>query len=197
MIGFKACLVNTFGVSQQLILAGLGSLIMMGAQGAWPAAIRAETIEFGQQEVEQKRFIAIAVPRRYGYSLVVVEQVRDTRPCWQESGNAPIQVDPLLLTFDFTGICGRATDSNGYSVRMGGQDLALTHTLSVRGVGNDILLVASSRVDVYAAPIVIGRTYGVTNGFAKIVLEPGWRFTKRTYGEKTLGHVYFTHDSSD
>ncbi|NJK37937.1 MAG: DUF3747 domain-containing protein [Oscillatoriales cyanobacterium RM2_1_1] len=151
-------------------------------------------VEFGQREVDQERFVAIAVPRRYGYSLVIVEQVSDTRPCWQESGNNPTEVDPLLLTFDFTGICGRATDSNGYSLRMGGRDLALTHTLSIQSVGGDILLVASSRVDVYAPLIIIGRTYGMSNGFTKIILEPGWRFAKRTYDNKTLGHIYFTND---
>ncbi|MEA5498539.1 DUF3747 domain-containing protein [Limnoraphis robusta Tam1] len=159
-------------------------------------ASEAIAVEFGKQEVQQERFIAIAVPRAYGYSLVIVEQVSNTTPCWSESGNNPIQVDPLLLNFDFTGICGRATDSNGYSVRMGEQDLALSHTLSVRGTGNEILLVATSRANPQEAPIVIGRTYGLSNGFTKILLEPGWRFTKRTYQDKTLGHIYFTNDIS-
>ncbi|MCG5059536.1 MAG: DUF3747 domain-containing protein [Limnoraphis sp. WC205] len=159
-------------------------------------ASEAIAVEFGKQEVQQERFIAIAVPRNYGYSLVIVEQVSNTTPCWSESGNNPIQVDPLLLNFDFTGICGRATDSNGYSVRMGEQDLALSHTLSVRGTGNEILLVATSRANPQEQPIVIGRTYGLSNGFTKILLEPGWRFTKRTYQDKTLGHIYFTNDIS-
>ncbi|MEL7037624.1 MAG: DUF3747 domain-containing protein [Cyanobacteria bacterium J06592_8] len=156
----------------------------------------AMAFEFGQKEVEQERFAAMAVPRAFGYSLVIVEQISNTVDCWSESGNNPIEIDPLLLNFDFTGICGRATDSNGYSVRMGGEDLALSHRLSVRGVGNEILLVATSRDDVYASPIVIGRTNGMSNGFTKIILEPGWRMTKRTYNGQTLGHVYFTHDSS-
>ncbi|MGB3190960.1 MAG: DUF3747 domain-containing protein [Limnoraphis sp.] len=159
-------------------------------------ASEAIAVQFGQREVQQERFVAMAIPRAYGYSLVIVEQVSNSTPCWSESGSNPIQVDPLLLNFDFTGICGRATDSNGYSVRMGGEDLALSHSLSVRGVDNDILLVATSRENPYAEPIVIGRSYGVSNGFVKIILEPGWRFTKRTYQDKTLGHTYFTHDYS-
>lgn len=159
-------------------------------------ASEALAVQFGQKEVEQERFVAMAVPRAYGYSLVIVEQVSNSTPCWSESGSNPIQIDPLLLNFDFTGICGRATDSNGYSVRMGGEDLALSHSLSVRGVGDDILLVATSRENPYDEPIVIGRSYGVSNGFVKILLEPGWRFTKRTYQDKTLGHTYFTHDYS-
>lgn len=152
-------------------------------------------VQFDQTEVEQDRFVAIAVPRAFGHTLVIVEQVSDSRPCWSEGGSQPTIIDPLLLNFDFTGICGRAADSNGYSVRMAGQDLALSHALSVQSTPNDILLVAQSRADAYAPPIIIGRTYGFTGGFAKIILEPGWRLTKRAYQGKTLGHIYFTSDS--
>ncbi|MGL5084057.1 MAG: DUF3747 domain-containing protein [Microcoleaceae cyanobacterium] len=174
----------------RVALAGVSFALLALGSG-----IKTAAVEFGQKEVDQSRFIAIAVPRRYGHSLVIVEQVSDSRPCWQESGNRPVQVDPLLLSFDFTGICGRATDGNGYSVRIGDKDLALTHTLSVQGTENDIVLVATSRVDVYAAPIVIGRTDGFSPGFSKIILEPGWRFTKRTYNDKAVGHIYFTIDA--
>ena len=156
---------------------------------------KTNAVEFGQTEVDQERFIAIAVPRTFGYSLVIVEQVTTRRACWSESGTQPIEVDPLLLNFDFTGICGRATDSNGYSVRVEGQDLALSHNLSVQGTPNDILLVATPRGNFNAQPIIIGRTYGLTQGFSKIILEPGWRFTKRNYQGKTLGHIYLTYDS--
>lgn len=152
-------------------------------------------VEFDHKEVDQERFVAIAVPRAFGHTLVIVEQISDSRPCWSESGNQPTLVDPLLLNFDFTGICGRATDSNGYSVRMAGKDLALSHALSVQSTPNDIVLVAQSRANVTAPPIIIGRSYGFTNGFAKIILEPGWRLTKRVYQGKTLGHIYFTSDS--
>ncbi|TVU54717.1 MAG: DUF3747 domain-containing protein [Arthrospira sp. PLM2.Bin9] len=155
----------------------------------------ANAVQFGQQEVDQDRFVAMAVPRAFGYSLVVVEQISDSRPCWSENGSRPVQVEPLLLNFDFTGICGRATDSNGYSVRMGGQDLALSHSLTVQAIPGEILLVANSRADVYAPPIIIGRSFGRSSGFTKIFLEPGWRFTKRTYNDRTLGHIYFTHDN--
>ncbi len=164
-----------------------------------PEAIRltsrsANAVEFDHTEVEQERFIAMAVPRAFGYSLVIVEQKSDTQACWSERGSSPTVVDPLLLNFDFTGICGRATDSNGYSVRMGQQDLALSHSLTVRSVENEIFLVATSRADVSAPPIIIGRSYGISNSFTKIILEPGWRFTKRSYQGKTLGHIYFTSD---
>ncbi len=170
------------------------AVLAMTALSTFNVASQAIAVQFGQYEVQQDRFIAMAVPRAFGHSLVIVEQVSNSRPCWNESGSSPTVVDPLLLSFDFTGICGRATDSNGYSVRMGEQDLVMSHTLNVRGVGNELLLVATSRVNPHDQPIVIGRTYGLSDGFTKIVLEPGWRFTKRTYQGQTLGHIYFTHD---
>ncbi|MBW4657961.1 MAG: S-layer homology domain-containing protein [Drouetiella hepatica Uher 2000/2452] len=43
----------------------------------------------------------------------------------------------------------------------------------------------------------MGRTNGVTSDFAKITLDPGWRFTKRVFGEQTLGHVYLTYDGDN
>ena len=154
----------------------------------------ATAVEFDQTEVEQERFVAVAFPRGFGYSLIVLEQISDTQACWSEQGNSPTVIDPLLVNFDFTGICGRATDSNGYSVRIAGKDLALSHTLTVRSVENEIFLVATSQHNVETPPIIIGRSYGMSNGFTKIVLEPGWRFTKRSYQGKTLGHIYFTND---
>src|SRR5690349_12800810 len=83
----------------------------------------------GQQEVDQSNFIAIAVPRRLTPQLVVLEEISDSQPCWRESGSRPARVDPLLLNFNFTGICGRSTDSNGYSIRMGGEDLSRRYRL--------------------------------------------------------------------
>ncbi|MGD1712753.1 DUF3747 domain-containing protein [Dapis sp. BLCC M172] len=149
---------------------------------------------FDQKEVEQSRYIAIAVPRAFGPQLLILEQKTDARECWTESGDRPTLVDPLLLNFDFTGICGRATDSNGYSIRMAGTDLALDYALSLQMSGGDIRLMGISRVDSNAPRLLIGRTYGLANGFTKIVLEPGWRFAKRSYQGKELGHIYVTTD---
>jgi hypothetical protein len=151
---------------------------------------------FGQEEVRQRDFIAIAAPvgttaRR---SLLIVEQQASTRPCWSESGSAPTVVEPLLLNFDFSGICGRATDSNAYSVRVGGEDLGISYTLSLVRSGNDMVLMANPYRG-NGPSLEIGRA-GYTEEFSKISLNPGWRFTKRTYQGRTLGHVYLTHDSS-
>ncbi|NJO40481.1 MAG: DUF3747 domain-containing protein [Cyanobacteria bacterium CRU_2_1] len=152
---------------------------------------------FGQQEVDQSRFIAIAAPRSGGtaHQLLILEQISDDRPCWSESGNNPIIVDPLLINFDFTGICGRSTDSNGFSIRVNGEDLALVYSLRVVDRDNDLVLVAASS-DRDQPEVEVGRAYGMTAGFARIILNPGWRFTKRTFGDQILGHVYLTYEGS-
>ena len=149
---------------------------------------------FDQKEVDQSRYVAIAIPRDFGPQLLILEQKTDARQCWSESGDRPTLVDPLLLTFNFTGICGRATDSNGYSIRMAGTDLALDYALSLQMSGGDIRLMGISRIDSNAPRLLIGKTYGLANGMTKIILEPGWRFAKRSYQGKELGHIYITTD---
>lgn len=149
---------------------------------------------FDQKEVDQSRYVAIAIPRDFGPQLLILEQKTDARQCWSESGDRPTLVDPLLLNFNFTGICGRATDSNGYSIRMAGTDLALDYALSLQMSGGDIRLMGISRIDSNAPRLLIGKTYGLANGMTKIILEPGWRFAKRSYQGKELGHIYITTD---
>ncbi|WP_017720435.1 DUF3747 domain-containing protein [Kamptonema formosum] len=156
---------------------------------------QALAVTFGQQEVDQNKFIAVAQPLAgNSYKLLLIEQISNQRPCWSESGSNPVKVEALLLQFDFTGICGRGLDSNGYSLRMAEQDFGLQYTLNLVNRDGDIQLVAISNKDPKAPPIVIGKTNGIADGFLKINLDPGWRFTKRTYNGKTLGHVYFTSD---
>lgn len=157
-------------------------------------------IKFGQQEVDQSKFIAIAVPlkRSNSQQLTILEQVSNKRPCWQESrtSSGPVKVNPLLLTFNFTGICSRATDSNGYSIRIAGTDLGMRYNISLQRTATDTLLVGTDRRNPYSEPVVIGRTGGITNDISKIQLTPGWRFTKRTYNGKALGHIYLTNDTT-
>jgi N-acetylmuramoyl-L-alanine amidase len=154
---------------------------------------------FGQKEVDQNKFIAISVPIARGKSqnLMILEQVSNQRACWKETGGTPATVDPLLLKFNFTGICGRATDSNGYSIRLAGKDVGMQYTLSLQKVNGDMVLVGTNRRNPFAQRLVIGHTGGITDGIMKINLEPGWRMTKRTYNGQTLGHIYFTNDSSE
>lgn len=172
---------------------GLGILMMACFGAAVPQIARAGM--FTQTEVDQSRYVVVAVPiPRGGYRLLVVEQIKDTRPCWRTAGSNPTVVDLLLATFNFTGICGRATDSNGYSIRVAQQDLGLQYSLRIEQGEGELVLVGSSNRG--GPRMIIGRTHGIQEGkFLQFFLEPGWRLTRRTYKGRVLGHVYFTNDS--
>lgn len=174
-----------------LIAATATSAAMSTLSPVPPAA----AAQFGQQEVDQNKFIAIAAPvGATSHQLLILEQISNSRACWSESGSAPTVVDPLLLKFDFTGICGRSTDSNGYSVRVADQDLGVQYSLRLVKQANDLKLMAVSNRDRSTPPIEIGRTQAIANGFTKIELNQGWRLTKRTYNGRALGHVYLTNN---
>jgi hypothetical protein len=150
---------------------------------------------FDEQEIDRNQIIAIARP--YGankYDLLVIEQIPGKKQCWSESGSRPTVVEPLLLKFDFTGHCNRSTDSNGYSIRVDGQDFGLDYLLRIVERNGELFLVGTSRTNPSQRDIVIGRTYGLQRGFLKIHLNAGWRFSKRAYQGKVLGHVYFSGD---
>ena len=152
---------------------------------------------FGQKNVDQEKFIAIAAPfGQNNHQLLVLEQISNDRACWNETGNAPVVVDPLLTTFDFTGICGRSTDSNGYSIRVAGEDLGLQYSLRVVERDGDLKLVGRPFQLGSGSEIEIGSARGVADGFVKLRLNPGWQFAKRTYQGQTLGHVYLTHNAA-
>jgi Protein of unknown function (DUF3747) len=152
---------------------------------------------FAQQEAAQSNFVAVAAPYGGGtaHQLMVIEQLRNSQACWGETrGPGTTQIEPLLVNFDFTGICGRSLDSNGYSIRMGGEDLAMRYALRIVRTDDDMALMGiPNRPEL---PVLdLGHTQGVSSGFTKIQLNPGWRFTRRSYQGKSLGHVYLTHDS--
>jgi N-acetylmuramoyl-L-alanine amidase len=173
-------------------IAALGTVVLTTLSTFGPA----KAVDFGQQEVQQNKFVAVAMPYAGNqYNLFIFEQISKTQPCWQlSSSGSAIAVDLLLQKFDFTGICGRNSDTNGYSIRKAGQDLSWRYNLNIVKRDSELVLLGVSSTEPNAPPLEIGRTYGVTNGFTKIVLNPGWRFTKRTYNGKVLGHTYLTSD---
>ena len=154
-----------------------------------------QAVSFGEQEVNQNDFVVVAAPYRHGYNLMIVEQVPGARQCWSENGVNPVFVDPLLLNFDFTNDCKRSVDSNGYSVRLDGQDYGMDYLVSIVETDGELQLVASSR-DSKQPDILIGTTQGMGDGSLKIFLNPGWRLTKRTYDGSTTEHVYLSGDST-
>ena len=154
---------------------------------------------FQALELNQDAFIVVAAP--IGTSgqkaqLQIYEQVNaKKRPCFQTDNGTPARVNPLLGTFDFTGICSRYIDSVGYSTRVGGEDLFKTYRLVVRKSADDNLLFATAGPG--KPELLVARTYGTAGpvDFLQFKFEPGWRLMRRAYGGRALGHVYLYRDS--
>lgn len=169
--------------------------VLTVASGLNPSTARAVS-SFGQQEVTQNNYVVMAAPRaNNAYNLLVLEQLSSQKECWKTRNDAIGSIEPLLLNFDFTGICGRSTDSNGYSVRMGQEDLALKYSMRLVPRNGYVALIGtpSSRS---MPELEIGRTKAIAQDYLKIDLNPGWRLSRRTFNGKTLGHVYVTHDNT-
>jgi hypothetical protein len=153
---------------------------------------------FGAGELDPSRFLLVAAPIGSSgerFQLNIYEQIRPTRPCFAVGEGKPAAVNPLLITFDFTGICGRFIDANGYSLRIGGSDLATSYRLSVVKGGRDLLLVARPTKSSSQGDLVVARAGGMASGFVKLELEPGWRLKRRQFGGRSLGHVYVYNDA--
>ena len=153
-------------------------------------------------EVDQARFVIVAVPIGSSGSkaqLQVYEQIdAKKRPCYEVAGGSPAAVMPLLGTFDFTGICRRYIDSQGYSARVGGEDLGSTYRFVVRKTPTDNLLVAAPAGGASGKPeMLVGRTQGtaVATTFLAFQLEPEWRVKRRAFGGRALGHIYLYRES--
>lgn len=153
-------------------------------------------VDVSETDVPDDQIAVIAVPAgSIGYNLAVIEQIPGQQQCWSESGSQPTIIEPLWTTFDFTGSCNRATDSNGYSVRVDGQDTSLDYLLSVVSKGDTLELVAQNRSD--RSRTTIGTTFGEQEGeYHKIYLNPGWEITKKTIDDKVLGHYYLSGDTA-
>ncbi|MFM7265813.1 MAG: DUF3747 domain-containing protein [Cyanobium sp.] len=159
-----------------------------------PEGVRAQAL-FQAGDLDQSRFVLVAAPIGKGEraQLNIYEQIRPTRACFAIGEGRPAAVNPLLATFDFTGICGRYIDANGYSLRIGGTDLATTYRLMVSRSGNDTLLLAIPTKG-SGPEMVVARTGGIATGFLKFELEPGWSLKRRQFGGRSLGHVYVYRD---
>ncbi len=175
-------------------LASLALLPLLA--GALPA-VRAQGALFDAREVDQTRFVLVAAPIGDGTraQLNIYEQISNRRPCFATSGSSPARVDPLLGSFDFTGICTRYIDANGYSLRVGGTDLATVYRLSVVRQGSDNILLAAPTRGQSGPEMIVARTNGHDSGFLQFVPEPGWRLMRRHFGNRALGHVYLYRES--
>ncbi|MEL6351789.1 MAG: DUF3747 domain-containing protein [Cyanobacteria bacterium J06627_28] len=166
------------------------------------ASTRAMAQSYGQQAISQDNVVAIAEPVSNGrfYRLLILEQLGSQRTCFAEEAGSPTVIEPLLLNFDFSGICGRSSDSNGYSVRIGGEDLSRRYRLQVTRRGDELVLVALPG----ALPgrggdlpvLEVARSNGVANDFVKLTLDPGWQMARRTLNGSAQGHIYLSNDNS-
>ena len=163
---------------------------------ALPQAAKAQGSVFTAADVDESQFVMVSAPIGKGESsqLNIYEQRTSARPCFAVSGASPAVVDPLLASFDFTGICNRYIDGNGYSLRIGGDDLGTRYRLSVVKTGSDIELLAVPTRDPSRLTMVVARSGGPGNGFLKLNLEPGWKLMRRQYGKRMLGHLYVYRD---
>ena len=151
---------------------------------------------FDSRPIQQERFAILA--QAVGdsrWKLLVLEQIK-TRPlCWEERDDGLIK--PALNTFNFSGICSRYLDSNGYSLRTGGADSDKRYRLKLEQDGNRLVLVAlepdrGERTVVARA----NQTQRDKNAFVKLTLLPGWSLERRAYKGRTLSHVYFANSKS-
>ncbi|MEL7067050.1 MAG: DUF3747 domain-containing protein [Cyanobacteria bacterium J06581_3] len=180
-------------------LTALTAATLAGSAIASTSAI-AQT--YGQQPIANDRVVAVAEPVSNGrfYRLLILEQLTNQRDCFAEQSGSPTVIEPLLLNFDFTGICSRSSDSNGYSIRIGDEDLSRRYRLQITRRGEQLVLVALPG----ALPgrggdlpvLEIGRSNGVANDFVKIALDPGWQMSRRTLNGSAQSHIYLANDDS-
>ncbi|MCT0200128.1 DUF3747 domain-containing protein [Synechococcus sp. CS-1325] len=170
-----------------LVGLGIGALTLQGLP--WPVA-SAQGL-FSSQPLDGSRFVILGKPVGLAdWSLLVLEQIRSRPLCWERRPDGLI--DASLNRFDFTGICSRYIDSNGFSIRAGDQDLGSSYRLRLRQVGQEVQLQAMSPTQ--TATVLVGRgTLGRRDrdGFVAITLEPDWQLSRRVFGRQTLNHVYF------
>lgn len=181
--------------SLSALVPSLPALLVLGFAAAGPVA--AQGALFSARDLDQSKFVLVAAPIGDGLraQLNIYEQVSDRRPCFSTNGSSPTRVEPLLATFDFTGICSRYMDGNGYSLRVGGSDLGTVYRLSVVRQGSDNILLAAPGRNQAGPEVVVARTQGHSDGFLLFVPEPGWKLMRRHFGNRALGHVYLYRDT--
>ena len=199
MSAFKAAALTAATVG---VLGGSGQAIANHHTPVQPMVRETGTLlaqTFGNIAINEANFLVVAVPGSTSqpYRLYIVEQLQPNPPCWTiaNPGGEPTQVNALWNTFDFTGVCRLQRDTNGYAIRLAGQDLSGVRFEVNQRDGDLLLQFAPSTVS--RDRITIGRANGISpTGFTQIDLNPGWSLTKRTFnGAIVSSHlVYFTNE---
>ncbi|MFO7630094.1 MAG: DUF3747 domain-containing protein [Prochlorococcaceae cyanobacterium] len=148
---------------------------------------------FSSTPLDASKLAVLARPvGQSDWNLLVLEQLKPEPLCWQTRSDGLI--DPVLNRFDFSGICGRFLDSNGYSLRAASEDHGGRYRLRLQQVGEEVLLQAFSPDQ--PTMLLLGRgqvPLRDREGFVAIKLEAGWELERRSFGSTSLNHVYFAH----
>ncbi len=188
------------------ITASSAPAVLAQVNGASSAPIQlAQASQFGMEETDQAPYILSTNPTsRIGgvqrYGLMIIEQKVAQPPCFSTVGSNPTIVLPLLSQLpDFSGICGRSTDTNGYLIRAAGSDIKYDPVIEAENG----VLVLYAKPTPFAGPgaqkFIIGQTDGVSpSGYTKIFLRPGWRLTRQTLASNNsrTGRTYLANDST-
>lgn len=148
---------------------------------------------FDSRPLQQERFAILA--QAVGdsrWKLLVLEQIKAQPRCWRARQDG--LVEPRLNRFNFSGICKRYLDSNGYSLRSGGQDLGTRFRFRLKQSGASLRLEALDPQQ--RAPLLVGQARiprRDLNGFVRLQLEPGWALERRVYQGRLLNHLYLAH----
>jgi len=148
---------------------------------------------FTSQPLDRSRFAVLAKPvGRSDWNLLVLEQLAPRPRCWESRADG--LVDPALNRFDYTGICSRYLDSNGYSLRVGENDLGGSYRLRLQQQGTSLQLLAMNPNE--STDLLVGKgrlSRRDRDGFVALQLEPGWELQRRLFGQQALSHVYFAN----
>jgi len=170
--------------------AGLTAVGLLAAGLSQESAARAL---FDSAAVPEERFAVLAQPiGKTQWKLLVLEQIKTQPRCWRARQDG--LVEPSLNRFNFSGICKRYLDSNGYSLRSGGQDLGTRFRFRLKRSGTSLKLEALDPQQ--RAPLLVGQariSKRDPNGFVALKLEPGWALERRVYQGRPLNHLYFAH----
>ena len=170
--------------------AGLTAVGLLAAGLSQEGSARAL---FDSAAVPQEHIAVLAQPiGRAQWKLLVLEQIKAQPRCWRARQDG--LVEPSLNRFNFSGICKRYLDSNGYSLRSGGQDLGTRFRFRLKPSGASLRLEALDPQQ--RAPLLVGQariSKRDPNGFVALKLEPGWALERRVYQGRPLNHLYFAH----
>jgi len=174
-------------MSRTYAAAATGILISLGGLPLLAAGL------FDSQPLDQDRFAVLAqAVGSNSWKLLVLEQIKTSPRCWEERSDGLVK--PSLNDFDFTGICSRYLDSNGYSLRAGGEDMNKGFRLRLENDRNDLVLMAIDADQGIPIPVArANRPRRDRDAFVKLSMEPGWNLERRAYRGRTLSHVYFAH----